>query len=105
MPAHRGAPLFETAHGRIDRCACCDRLELRFGNALLALAPAELPEVLLHLGVADGGPAGGLATHGRRREVTLFLGDSGCGWVFSADETAELHRLVAGARLLLDVAA
>lgn len=108
MSAHTREPLFETAHGRVRRCPCCDCLELRFGNALLALAVDELPTVLAQLGAAErepaaGGPAGGPATDRGHREVTLFVGDSGCGWVFTADETAELHRLVAGARLMLDL--
>lgn len=99
MSAHTSAPLFETARGRVCRCGCCDRLELRFGNALLSLAPDDLSVVLGQLGAAEPGPAA------PTREVTLFLAESGCGWVFTADEAAELHRLVAGTRLMLDVAA
>ena len=100
MPAHESSTLFETDRGRVRRCPCCDRLELRFGNALLALAPDDLPQVLAQLDTA-----GAAAPPEAPGEVTLFLGDSGCGWVFAADEAAELHRLLAGAGLLLDLAA
>lgn len=103
MPAHSREPLFETARGRVRRCPCCDRLELRFGNALLALAAGELPQVLTALGAADGGP--NAPPNPGPREVTLLLGDGGCGWVFTVDEAAELHRLLAGTRLMLDLAA
>ena len=79
---------------------------MRFGNALLALSADDLPAVLDQLGAAEAQAderAGMEATVGE--EVTLLLGDTGSGWVFSRTEAAELHRLVAGAQLLLDLAA
>ena len=93
-PPHPRMLLFETARGQVR---CCDRLELRFGNALLALGADELPHVLRQLGEAER-PAGAGG------EATLLLAESGCGWVFTRDELAELHRLAAGARLMLDLA-
>lgn len=98
MSAPSRGLLFETARGRVRRCLCCDRLELRFGNALLAFGAGELPDVLGALGTAD------TAASADRREVTLCFGDGGCGWVFTPDEAAELRRLLAGARLMLDLA-
>jgi hypothetical protein len=97
MSSHRRTPLFETTHGHVRRCDCCGRLELRFGHALLALGEDDLPHVLDQLGVAEAPAADD--------EVTLLLGETGSGWVFSGDEAVELHRLVAGARLLLEIAA
>ena len=94
-------------------------LEVRFGNALLAVTADDLPHVLDQLGAAeshtrprvDDATRGG--THdeahdgeaGEGGEVTLLLGDSGSGWVFNRSEAIELHRLVAGAQLLLGLAA
>ncbi|MDF1503741.1 hypothetical protein [Roseisolibacter sp. H3M3-2] len=95
MSKHRRASLFETAHGHVRTCACCPALEVRFGNALLALGPDDLPHVLDQLEAAES----------HECDVTLLMGETGSGWVFTADEAAELHRLVAGARLMLDVAA
>lgn len=93
---HRRETLFETEHGRVTRCGCCGALELRFGNALMALSVEELGPVLLSaLAEADVAPA---------PEVTLHLGETGCGWVFDRAEAAEMHRLAAGARLMLDLA-
>jgi hypothetical protein len=108
MSLHRRASVFETAHGHVRRCPCCSWLEVRFGNALLALDADDLPAVLDQLGVAEaqaGERAGVPTTAAPADEVTLLLGDTGSGWVFSRTEAAELHRLVAGAQLLLDLAA
>lgn len=111
MSLHRRASLFETTHGHVRRCPCCSLLEVRFGNALLALATDDLPHVLDQLGAAESqagehpGAEAPPAAGGAGGEVTLLLGDSGSGWVFSRAEAAELHRLVAGAQLLLDLAA
>ena len=102
MPPHRRASLFETAHGQVRRCPCCTLLEVRFGQALLALDADDLPHVLDQLGAAESHAAAPAAPGG---EVTLLLGESGSGWVFTAPEAAELHRLVAGAQLLLGLAA
>jgi hypothetical protein len=104
MPLHDRATLFETAHGRVVRCACCGRLEVRFGNALLALVADDLPHVLDQLGAAEShATPDGVGVDGD--EVALLFGDSGSGWVFDRGEAAELHRLVAGAGLLLGLAA
>ena len=112
MSQHRRASLFETVHGHVRRCPCCRLLEVRFGNALLAVDADDLPDVLDQLVEAES-QADARADAGASAppdapvsgEVTLLLGDSGSGWVFSRAEAAELHRLVAGAQLLLDVAA
>jgi hypothetical protein len=100
MSAHRRDALFATTHGHVRRCDCCSQLEVRFGNALLALLPEDLPHVLDQLRAAES-HAGDVTASGGRGEVTLLLGDSGSGWVFDRAEAAELHRLVAGAGLLL----
>jgi hypothetical protein len=106
MSLHRRASLFETVHGHVRRCPCCSLLEVRFGNALLALSADDLPGVLDQLGAAEAqaDERAGLETPAGD-EVTLLLGETGSGWVFSRTEAAELHRLVAGAQLLLDLAA
>ena len=103
--AHARATLFETERGRVTRCGGCGALELRFGNALLAVRPEELATVLLAALAEAEADARAAAVHGvPAAGVTLYLGDSACGWVFDRAESAELHRLVAGARLLLDLA-
>lgn len=86
--------VFETERGRVARCACCGGLEIRFGNAVLALADDDELTTVLDALVASELPG---------RGALLRLGDTGCGWAFDAAEVAELHRLVAGARLMLDV--
>lgn len=103
MSQHHRASLFETTHGNVRRCNCCSRLEVRFGNALMALGVDDLPHVLDQLGAAESHVTQPVAE--APGEVTLLLGESGSGWVFSAEEAVELHQLVAGAQLLLDVAA
>ena len=89
-------------------------LEVRFGNALLAVTADDLPHVLDQLGaaeshtrprVAEARNEAGDGEAGEGGEVTLLLGDSGSGWVFNRSEAIELHRLVAGAQLLLGLAA
>lgn len=92
--------VFETARGRVLRCACCGALEVRFGNALLALHATEFAEVLASVAAYDapGDDDQGVPPD---RPCVLYLGNSGCGWTFTPDEAAELHRLLAGSRLLL----
>ena len=90
-------------------------LEVRFGNALLAVTPDDLPHVLDQLDAAEShtrprlddaaAEDGDAGEGGGSGEVTLLLGDSGSGWVFNRSEAIELHRLVAGAQLLLGLAA
>ena len=89
-------------------------LEVRFGNALLAVTADDLPHVLDQLGAAESHTRprvdeardeAGDGEAGEGGEVTLLLGDSGSGWVFNRSEAIELHRLVAGAQLLLGLAA
>ena len=103
--AHLRATLFETEHGRVTQCADCGALEVRFGNALLAMRPEELGGVLIAALAEADADHSGPAVHGTRvPEVTLHLGESGCGWVFDRQEAAGLHRLAAGAQLLLELA-
>lgn len=99
--------LFETTRGRLTHCRCCGELELRFGNALLALNGSDfdpLRQTVAELeadavAARDRGP---LAV-GARAE--LRLGDSGVGFAFDAEELVELHRLLEGGALLLELTA
>jgi len=95
---HAPDVVFETERGRVTHCACCGALEVRFGNALLALRPDELTDVLASVAASDTPAAPHADVPGR--STVLYLGNTGCGWTFDADETAELHRLLAGAQLL-----
>ena len=87
--------LFETDRGHVSRCACCGTLEVRFGNALIALRDEELSDVVFALAESE--------TDGGRRETILQVNETGCGWVFDQGEAAELHRLLAATRLLLEL--
>lgn len=37
------AVLASSGAGRIQRCPCCERLEIQFGNVVFELAPSDLP--------------------------------------------------------------
>ena len=103
QPERSRATIFETERGTVRQCPGCQGLELRFGNAILGLAADELEIVRTTLVEAELS-AGGSLHHNGRPAVVLTLGDSASGWVFDRAETVELHRLIAGASLLLEVA-
>lgn len=102
----RYEPLFETDRGRVLHCDCCGGLQLHFGNAILGLNGTDfdpLRETIRALEEdAARPPATGRPRTGRER-ATLFVGDTGIGFAFDAGELAELHRLLEGARLFLDL--
>jgi len=99
----RYAPVFETTRGRVLCCPGCGRLQVRFGNAVLGLDDEELTEFRAAVAAFDR-DAGAAGPH-RQDHAVFYAGDTGLGFAFSRAETAELHRLLEGARLLLDLAA
>lgn len=101
-PEHRpNRTILETDRGFVRRCTCCDRIELRFGNALLGLSVDEMECVRSRLVEAELA-AGALVSP--RPSVVLMIGETASGWVFDREEVLELHRLLAGASLMLDLA-
>ena len=109
----RYRPLFETDRGAVLHCDCCGGLQLHFGNAILGFSAGDfdpLRETIQALEqdasewsravVLPGLP--GRRRSGRER-ATIFVGETGIGLAFDADELTELHRLLEGARLFLDL--
>lgn len=89
--------LFESRRGFVRCCRSCRQFELRFGNAILALTADDLLDLIETVAAYDSDDAHAGSTpndHG-----VIWLGDSGAGFRFRRDEVAELHRLLAGARL------
>jgi hypothetical protein len=93
--------LFETERGRVRRCDCCDTLRVHLGNAVLAVDAEDFAQLLDAVAAFDRGDTPlGPWPEGR---ALLHVGDSGVALAFTPGEIAELHRLLAGARLLLDL--
>ena len=94
--------LFETAAGRVRRCDCCDTLRVHLGNAMLAVDADGFGQLVETVAAFDRGdtPLGPWPED----RALLHVGDSGVALAFTTDEVAELHRLLAGARLMLDLA-
>ena len=103
----RYRPLFETDRGCVLHCDCCGGLQLHFGNAILGLGAPDfdpLRETIRTLEQdASEWSAKRAAARGGRERATIFVGETGIGFAFDADELAELHRLLEGARLFLDL--
>jgi hypothetical protein len=100
--SHPALVVFETTNGRVTRRPDCGCFELRFGNALIGLRADELDELLaaiVHADMMARQDARGISD----RTTVLTFHDTGCGWVFSAPEAEEMHRLVAGALLLANL--
>jgi len=95
--------LFETRHGRVRRCDCCDTIRVHFRNAALAVGPDDLAQLLDVVSAFDRGetPLGPWP----EGHALLHVGESGVALAFTPTEVAELHRLLAGARLFLDLGA
>jgi len=94
--------LFETGRGRIRRCDCCETIRVHMGNALLEVDVDGFGELLDSVAAFDRGdtPLGPWP----EGHALLHVGDSGVALAFTPAEVAELHRLLAGAQLMLDLA-
>ncbi|HEY0972492.1 MAG TPA: DUF6686 family protein [Gemmatimonadales bacterium] len=96
---------FETERGRLLHCACCGGLQLRFGNAVLGLnaddfVPFRRTVAELERDALETAAAGRLAPDAR---AVLYLGESGSGFAFDADEIVEMCRLLEGAAFMLEL--
>lgn len=90
--------LFQTEHGTVFRCACCDRLEVQFGNIALAEEPdifQRFCEVALSLNLRDP------AQPSSSRPVILPVDGKALNFRFTREEAAELQELVRGAQAML----
>lgn len=104
------AAVFETPRGCVLRCRCCDRLLVRFGNALLTLDRDELERLRAtlrahHAGPVRRAPGRPVAEASTSCPLVLQPRDVGLAFVFTPDEVAELEVLLEGATLLLDLRA
>jgi hypothetical protein len=93
--------LFETERGRVRRCDCCDTIRVHLGNALLAVDADGFAQLVDTVAAFDRGdtPLGPWP----EGHALVHVGDSGVALAFTPAEVAELHRLLAGARLMLDL--
>jgi hypothetical protein len=92
--------LFQTARGTVLRCACCDRLEVQFGNIALAEDPTifkRFCEVALALDLQSP------AQPASDRPVVLPVDGDKLNFRFTRDEAAELQELVRGAVAMLEL--
>lgn len=92
--------IFQTEHGAVLRCACCDRLEVQFGN----IALAEEPSVFHHF--CDVVQAMDLCTPAQpasARPVILPVDGDKLNFRFTRAEAAELKELVRGAQAMLEL--
>jgi len=99
------AAVFETDHGAVLRCACCERLLVRFGNALLSLDRPEFARLRHLVGAVDVCPDGGdpSVRPVSPDRLVLHATDPGMAFVFTRGERAELEMLLEGAALLLEL--
>lgn len=93
--------VFETVRGRVRRCDCCDTLRVHFGAALMSADPAGFEGLFETVAAFDRGetPLGPWP----EGHALLHVGESGAAFAFTPPEIAELHRLLAGARLMLEL--
>jgi hypothetical protein len=93
--------VFETAGGRVRRCDCCDTLRVHFGAALLAVDTAGFATLLDTVAAFDRGdtPLGPWP----EGHALIHVGETGAAFAFTPAEIADLHRLLSGARLLVEL--
>ena len=106
----RYRPLFETDRGCMLHCDCCGGLQLHFGNAILGLSASDFDPLRETIRALEqdatqwsSGPIPAERPRSGRERATIFVGETGIGFAFDADELGELHRLLEGARLFLDL--
>lgn len=93
--------LFETERGRVRRCDCCDTLRVHLGSALLAVDGEGFAQLTATVAAFDRGetPLGPWPVG----HALLHVGETGAAFAFTPAEIAELHRLLAGTQLMLDL--
>ena len=93
--------VFETERGRVRRCDCCDTLRVHFGAALMSADPAGFDGLLETVAAFDRGdtPLGPWP----EGHALLHVGETGAAFAFTPGEISELHRLLAGAKLMLEL--
>lgn len=90
------ALLCETPNGAAVRCACCGKVEVTLGNAVLCFDGAEATSVLEAL---DGFDVDRPARAGEpRRRFVLRLSRNEGAFVFDEDEVSELRTLLESVR-------
>jgi hypothetical protein len=89
-----GGTLSKTERGVIQRCPCCRRFELRFGNIVFEIEPDQLPALSATLSKMGRHRVGGRSG---RPHILRPCADAPVAFAFSEDERRELERLVAGA--------
>lgn len=93
--------VFETTRGRVRRCDCCSTLRVHFGAALMSADPAGFDGLLeTVIGFDRGDTPLGPWPEGH---ALLHLGETGAAFAFTPAEITELHQLLAGAKLMLEL--
>jgi len=92
--------IFETERGKVLRCACCERLEVQFGNVALA----EDPDVFRRFcRIVAGLDLRTYAHASSERPVVLPIDGDKLNFRFTLDEANELKDLVDGAVATLEL--
>ena len=93
--------IFQTPNGRVVRCACCGRLEVAFGNIVLAGDSAGL--LRFRRIVAQLDPDASPERIGHARPFRLSVQGTKLAFRFTHDEAAELRDLLDGAAAMLEL--
>lgn len=84
--------LARSSHGMILSCLCCDRYEIRFGNAVFELPPHLLPVLARALADMEREP---YDRHDPRPHLLRPTEEAPVAFAFSEAERRELQSLVA----------
>lgn len=98
--ASHSEQLFESDHGFVRYCRNCASFELRFGNAIMGLSPADLTDLCEMIAQFD------VESPERRapdEHSVVWVGNSGAGFRFTRPEISELNRLLSGATLFAEL--
>lgn len=86
-------PFARTAHGNALFCGCCGKVEVTLGNAVLCLAPDDLPSVLEVIDAFDPDTA----PRSPRRSFIIRTESGDAAFAFDRAEILELRELVRSA--------
>lgn len=86
-------PIARTAHGSALFCGCCGKVEVTLGNAVLCLAPDDLPSVLEVIDAFDPDTA----PDSPRRSFVIRTESGDAAFAFARAEILELRELVRSA--------
>lgn len=102
MASRSDGPLFETRHGAVIKCACCGHLEVTFMGGTLRVAPKDFGTVAETV-ARTWNEIQESDSVAQRWQLRAETAEGMVSVEFAPQEIAELHELLHGASVMLEL--